>query len=397
MRTAVRGPVVSGGDDADADAAHRARPQLRRHGRHHAGAFVLTLSRAARCASGAQTTMLAFRVRTVAALACCAVCFAVAPLSPVHAGDVRWDIVLSGSLMDPVALSSDTAGSSYDLTAPSGSAAPIDATSVRYLMPQNKPFGVPIREDRPYNAKQSWLGPDGELWMYGASGRTLRYNRESTVWSEVLPAGPYDSSTGGVKPIWGTRKLGNASVTPGERQGACVAVDSDGNAWLSGGGIVAGSGASADIFKLDSTTLIWSWEGGVNSNDGNYFLDPNFSAGLGNALPGDNVGPGPSRTTHRNHNAPLRDDRTKRRDPAGPERNNGGARGVLNFVPCVFALARCYAHARLHVGRRQALAVWRCGLQFPQRSMVVESDGRRVAMGERIELQIVHGPHRNVR
>ncbi|NRA68012.1 MAG: hypothetical protein HRU19_26250 [Pseudobacteriovorax sp.] len=114
----------------------------------------------------------------------------------------------------------------------------------------------------------TWTDQDGNLWLFGGSGRgdndgwgrlndLWRYDPKEKEWTWVHGSKNSDQNT-----IVTTGPL----ATPGARQDAVGAIDSQNNLWLYGGygrDVNGGTGRLADLWKFDTATSEWTFVSGT--------------------------------------------------------------------------------------------------------------------------------------
>jgi hypothetical protein len=117
----------------------------------------------------------------------------------------------------------------------------------------------------------AWLGPTGNLWLFGGYGRGAsagapgalndlwQFDGSHWIWVAGSDAA---NQTG----TYGTKGVAAPSNAPGGRSGAASWRDSGGTIWLFGGeGFGASaSGALSDLWKFDSSG--WTWVGGTGTS-----------------------------------------------------------------------------------------------------------------------------------
>ena len=108
-----------------------------------------------------------------------------------------------------------------------------------------------------------WIDNNDNLWIYGgfrATGQLYaalwKYNPYTNLWTWVQ-----GSSTPNQNPVYGTQGIPSPSNTPGSRNCSLTWTDANGNLWMMGGYTIANA-TLGDLWKLDTTTLEWTWMNG---------------------------------------------------------------------------------------------------------------------------------------
>jgi N-acetylneuraminic acid mutarotase len=116
----------------------------------------------------------------------------------------------------------------------------------------------------------SWLDSLGNLWLFGGycyegTGTSSindlwKYDPTTNEWTWVSGGNTFDQAG-----VYGTKGTADPLNVPGARNGAISWIDSDGMFWLFGGGGTDSAGTHGminDLWKLDPTTLEWTWVSG---------------------------------------------------------------------------------------------------------------------------------------
>jgi N-acetylneuraminic acid mutarotase len=119
----------------------------------------------------------------------------------------------------------------------------------------------------------SWIDGSGNLWLFGGLGSDVNDNTGylNDLW-EFTPSSKKWATQGGSNTrsafgTYGTKGTGSTSNIPGSRQSAQYFKDSSGNFWLFGGFGYDSAGTFGylnDLWKLNPTTLNWTWVSGSN-------------------------------------------------------------------------------------------------------------------------------------
>jgi len=137
----------------------------------------------------------------------------------------------------------------------------------------------------------TWTDKSGNLWLFGGLGydgnATSNYGYENDLWmynpttnqwtwksgSSTVPAPSttiYGTLIGASPGVYGTLGTPAAGNTPSGRTNATAWIDSNGNLWLFGGGVVDELGYEDvynDLWEFDTTTKLWTWVAGGNTLD----------------------------------------------------------------------------------------------------------------------------------
>jgi len=111
--------------------------------------------------------------------------------------------------------------------------------------------GIPdsVSEPASRGGAVGWVDEEGALVLFGGIGAGLR----DDIWSYQPATGQWTwvkgSNLAGAKPFHGQQNIGAEPNTPGARQLAAVATDSNGEFWLFGG--ANGANNYSDLWKLD--------------------------------------------------------------------------------------------------------------------------------------------------
>ena len=134
--------------------------------------------------------------------------------------------------------------------------------------------GVPAMSNCPPSRGHcsSWIDFNGDLWLfggYGGGGNNVvyddvwRYSVSTNMWTWMRgSAGPNN-----VPPNHGVLGVPAQSNTPGGRWTDSRWRDSNGNFWLFSGMTGTFNTPYADVWKLNPTTLLWTWMGGTNTTN----------------------------------------------------------------------------------------------------------------------------------
>lgn len=127
------------------------------------------------------------------------------------------------------------------------------------------------------NGAASWVGPDGELWLFGGLGYDgtgsigqtndlWRFDPATLQWTWVSGS-PVRSQPG----VYGTLGSPDPANVPGARVGAASWSDADGRFWLFGGYGYDAAGAKGrlnDLWTFDPAALHWTWMSGSDAVEG---------------------------------------------------------------------------------------------------------------------------------
>jgi N-acetylneuraminic acid mutarotase len=145
----------------------------------------------------------------------------------------------------------------------------------------------------------SWMDGSGTLWLFGGGGKDSAgsYGDMNDLW-KFVPATKFWTWVAGSNLVsaagtYGTPGTGSTANIPGARHDAAVVKDGSGNFWLFGGYGYDANGSSNDLndlWKLDASTLTWTWVSGSNLVDQGGTYGTLGAAAAGNR-PGGRQGP----------------------------------------------------------------------------------------------------------
>jgi PKD repeat protein len=108
-----------------------------------------------------------------------------------------------------------------------------------------------------------WVGENGTLWIYG--GFNAVGDLYQTLWKYDIYSNTWTWMQGSLSPNqyanYGVQGIPSPTNTPGSRNCSVSWIDTSGNFWLMGGYTVSNS-TLGDLWKLDTTTLEWTWMNG---------------------------------------------------------------------------------------------------------------------------------------
>jgi hypothetical protein len=124
--------------------------------------------------------------------------------------------------------------------------------------PTNTPGG---REETTVN----WTDDDGNLWFYAGFDNLITLKDDVWKYDVSLNQWAWMAGSNGsnVAPDFGTLGIPLPTNTPGGRNAYGSWKDDNGDLWLFGGGQALTQ--TADLWKLDMTTLMWTWMSGSNN------------------------------------------------------------------------------------------------------------------------------------
>ncbi len=155
----------------------------------------------------------------------------------------------------------------------------------------------------------TWTDKSGNLWLFGGLGydgsATSTYGYENDLWmyntttnqwtwesgSSTVPAPTstiYGTLIGASPGVYGTLGTPASGNTPSGRTNAASWTDSNGNLWLFGGGVVDELGYEDvynDLWEFNTTTKLWTWVGGGNTQD-EYGVYGTFQTAASGNVPG---------------------------------------------------------------------------------------------------------------
>ncbi|MCK7480551.1 MAG: galactose oxidase [Candidatus Moduliflexus flocculans] len=134
------------------------------------------------------------------------------------------------------------------------------------------PANVPGARYRP----ASWLGSDGDLWLFGGYGRDAigqvgelndlwKFDPATLEWTWVSGSEVRDQPG-----VYGTKGTAAPANVPGARDASVSWLDAAGKVWLFGGeghGAAVLIGQLNDLWKYDPATNQWTWISGDNTVD----------------------------------------------------------------------------------------------------------------------------------
>jgi N-acetylneuraminic acid mutarotase len=150
-------------------------------------------------------------------------------------------------------------------------------------------LGVPSPENIPSGRVETmtWTDKNGNLWLFGGfstDGTHLyffndlwKFNPANNEWawmsgSNAPPCSIIQSNlTCGQSGVYGTQGTAAAANVPGGRDSAAAWTDSSGHLWLFGGDGFDSAGQVADLndlWELDPSTNLWTWQGGSSTAPG---------------------------------------------------------------------------------------------------------------------------------
>ena len=129
-------------------------------------------------------------------------------------------------------------------------------------------LGVPAATNTPGGREEttvSWVDTSGNLWFFGGFDNYI--TPKSDVWKYDVTLNEWvwmaGQSGSNAPPVYGTMGVSSPTNTPGGRNAYGAWSDLSGNFWLFGGGTIGTS--FGDLWKLDLSTLEWTWMSGSNT------------------------------------------------------------------------------------------------------------------------------------
>jgi len=126
-------------------------------------------------------------------------------------------------------------------------------------------FQVPSATNTPGGREETtvnWVDTAGNLWFFGGFDNYI--NTKDDVWKYDVALNEWVWMAGSSGPnasqVYGTMGVSSPLNTPGGRNSYSAWNDLSGNFWLFGGGTIGSS--YDDLWKLDLTSLEWTWMGG---------------------------------------------------------------------------------------------------------------------------------------
>jgi N-acetylneuraminic acid mutarotase len=149
-----------------------------------------------------------------------------------------------------------------------------------YLSDRVGVYGVkgqadPLNSPGGRRSAESWLDPDGHLWLFGGYAQGTqdhypdphndlwKYDPAAAAWTWI--SGDADGAPNG---IYGVKGVASPDNVPGGRQESASCTDKDGGLWLFGGlGPDAEGhwGELNDLWRFDTNTNEWTWVSGSDS------------------------------------------------------------------------------------------------------------------------------------
>jgi hypothetical protein len=128
------------------------------------------------------------------------------------------------------------------------------------------------------NRAATWVDAGGNLWLFGGEGCGNASTSPGTLndlWMYNIASGKWSfeggDETTGQTGSYGQQNISSSSFLPGARYGTVAWTGADGSFWLFGGDGVDSTGSSSnylnDLWKLNPTTLEWTWVSGSLTND----------------------------------------------------------------------------------------------------------------------------------
>jgi hypothetical protein len=120
---------------------------------------------------------------------------------------------------------------------------------------------APGNSPPPRAAQQTWMGLDGNLYMYGGYSQTCAVGRRGDMWKYNRTTSRWvwisGSTACNTAPVYGTKGVADAANTPGGWFSAKTWTGADGRFWMFGA-----SENRNDLWVFDPGTLLWTWMGG---------------------------------------------------------------------------------------------------------------------------------------